>query len=78
MKYNYSYPNTEYQRKLRELLKFFAGYLVTRNNDLYLEGERIDFPNKVMLGGGEIMSHHPDKTIVVYRINKEKGTVDEI
>lgn len=77
MKYNYQYVDNRYQRKLRELLNYYAGFIITSDKDLLLEGERLDLPN-VAIKGGERMYNESDRTYVVYRVNTEDGTVDEI
>lgn len=77
MKYNYQYIDNSYQRKLRKLLEYYAGFIIS-NKEQLLEGERLDLPNVAILKGGERMYDESNKTLVVYRINKNEGTVDEI
>jgi len=54
----------------------YTYFLITINNEKYLEGERIDFPLRAL--GGETLYDNANATLVVYRINKQDGTVHEI
>jgi hypothetical protein len=73
MKYKVFYIDNEYHRKLR---KFFGIYCTDFNGNF--EGEKIDYSDELQLSGGESLYHESNNTMVVYRIDKSKGTVDEI